>query len=387
MKPLIAIDLFAGAGGLSTGLHDAGWKVPLAVEIEKDFAATYRVNHPTTMMLQRDIAHIDFADAIRELGIRDGVDLVAGGPPCQGFSTVGKKDLCDPRNSLFGQFLRAVDELQPRAVLFENVAGFKTMYAGRVHDIVMNELVDRGFDVQSFLLDAVDFGLPQLRKRMILMGARGGVRVRRPEPTHSDLEMLGLPGFVTVSEAISDLPPLGTADSSDRYQTEPKTAYQAAMRGSAIELTEHNSSNYGPRMQTILRSVPGGGSVLDLPEQLRPKGYFANTYARLWGDRPAPTITRNFGTPSSSRCIHPTQHRALSTREGARLQGFPDSYAFTGPKTSKNLQIGNAVPPLLARVLGDALAGVLAGKADKVGPKKESKRQGRSHAHVVGVVR
>jgi DNA (cytosine-5)-methyltransferase 1 len=123
------------------------------------------------------------------------------------------------------------------------------------------------------------------------------------------------------------------------------------MRQQASSLSEHNSSNYGAKMREILRLIPSGGSIEDLPEHLRPKSYFKNTYARLLPDRPSPTITRNFGTPSSSRCVHPYQARALSTREGARLQGFPDHYEFCGSKGSKNLQIGNAVPPIFGEII------------------------------------
>ena len=153
-------------------------------------------------------------------------------------------------------------------------------------------------------------------------------------------------------EAISDLPELVSNDSAHRYKCRPLNDYQREIRSKIRVLTEHNSSDYGDRMKNILRLIPKGGSIEDIPARLRPKKFFKNTYARLLADRPSPTITRNFGTPSSSRCVHPFQNRALSTREGARLQGFPDSYKFVGSKTSKNLQIGNAVPPILGKILG-----------------------------------
>ena len=156
-------------------------------------------------------------------------------------------------------------------------------------------------------------------------------------------------------EAISDLPHIGAGESSDIYATEPQNEYQRRMRGNQTVLHEHNASNYGEKMQEILRTIPEGGSIKDLPMRLRPRSGYCNTYARLLPDEPSPTITRNFGTPSSSRCVHPFQPRALSTREGARLQGFPDNYIFVGGKQSKNLQIGNAVPP----ILGEAIATVV----------------------------
>lgn len=352
----IAVDLFAGAGGLSLGLCRAGWFVPLAVEIERDFAETFRCNHTDARVIERDIADVDFAHACREAGVGRGPNLVCGGPPCQGFSTVGSKRFSDPRNSLFGQFLRAVDEVEPELVLFENVAGFRTMYDGRVHDLLTSELQRRGYAVNSWLIDPVLYGLPQFRKRTIVIGSGLSSPVQIPANTHGESNLIEkLRPLVTVNDAISDLPPISPASSADRYLCAPQNEFQRSMRDDCKQLTEHNCANYGDRMREILRSVPPGGSVNDLPERLRPKGYFANTYARLWGDRPATTVTRNFGTPSSSRCIHPTQHRALSTREGARLQSFPDSYRFVGSKGSKNLQIGNAVPPLLGEVLGKVL--------------------------------
>lgn len=156
---------------------------------------------------------------------------------------------------------------------------------------------------------------------------------------------------LTLMDAISDLPAIGGGESANFYLTKPQNEYQRFLRGDCVTLTEHNAANYGAKMREILELVPPGGTVNDLPLRLRPKNYFGNTYARLLPDEPSPTITRNFGTPSSSRCIHPFQNRALSTREGARLQGFPDNYVFHGGKGSKNLQIGNAVPPIFGEVI------------------------------------
>tara|TARA_R110002072_G_scaffold42064_9_gene117800 strand:- start:86273 stop:87385 length:1113 start_codon:yes stop_codon:yes gene_type:complete len=357
-----SIDLFAGAGGLSLGLSQSGVRVVLANELETDFAATYQANHPDTKVCVDDIAKIDFAAEIEDLGLTGNIQLVCGGPPCQGFSTVGKKDLADPRNSLFHQFLRCVDEADPQAILFENVSGFKTMYQGRVYQELIEQLTRRGFVTDSRILNAVDYGLAQHRKRTIVIGTRSDALIDWPTAPFN-YKADGLFGvfltYRTLADAISDLPPLRVGEHSDQYLSEPQNEFQELMREGSPTLTEHNCANYGERMQEILRTIPAGGSVHDLPEHLRPKGYFANTYARLVPDQPSPTITRNFGTPSSSRCVHPFQNRALSTREGARLQGFPDWYRFIGSKTSKNLQIGNAVPPLLGKALGEMLSKML----------------------------
>ena len=353
---MTAIELFAGAGGLGAGLKNAGFEVVLANEIESDFAKTYSLNHPETVVLNEDIHAVDFAEVAARLGA-DRVSLLAGGPPCQGFSTVGSKNRRDPRNSLFHEYLRAVAELSPDTVLFENVSGFKSLYGGEAWRQLIRELGELGYDWAGGVVDASDFGLPQIRQRTIIVGWKKGLPpVSMPAPTHCDgANIFNLPPKLPLIDAISDLPPIGSGESCASYLAPPSNAYQAKLRAGCPELTEHNASNYGEKMQEILRLIPAGGTVNDLPERLRPQSYFANTYARLLPDRPSPTITRNFGTPSSSRCIHPFQNRALSTREGARLQGFPDDYRFHGSKISKNLQIGNAVPPILGEVVARAI--------------------------------
>ena len=353
---LNAVELFCGAGGLSIGLSRAGFHIALANEIEPDFAATFSLNHPETKMLNEDIHDIDFARESLKTGITD-VTLVSGGPPCQGFSTVGSKNRRDERNSLFYEYLRAVAELNPLYVIFENVSGFKKMYDGEAYLALTTELRSMGYDLASSILEASDYGLPQRRQRTIIVGWKKHLpAVSLPSPTHfSSEDLFGGAKKLTVMDAISDLPPLEANSTSNEYASSPKNDYQQRMRGEVEELTEHNSSNYGSKMQEILSLIPEGGTVDDLPLRLRPKNYFRNTYARLYPTLPSPTVTRNFGTPSSSRCVHPFQNRALSTREGARLQGFHDSYVFTGSKTSKNLQIGNAVPPIFGEVIANEI--------------------------------
>lgn len=344
---MIAVDLFCGAGGLGLGLEQAGFEVVLANEVEKDFARTHDLNFPNCRMINRSINDVDFRKEVSALGRR--VDLVAGGPPCQGFSTVGKKNASDPRNSLFQQFLRAVEEIGPRFVLFENVAGFKRLYKGEMYRKTVEGLAALGFDHVSAVLNAKDYGTPQSRERTIILAwSRGETPLSMPAPTHGGPDR----PVLTLMEAISDLPPLKPGEEKRDYLCGPQNEYQRAMRALGSSLSEHRCAKYGDHMQKVISHVREGGSIMDVPEELRPKGYFKNTYARLLPDQPSTTITRNFGTPSSSRCIHPHQNRALSTREGARVQGFPDHYKFHGGKGSKNLQIGNAVPPLLALALG-----------------------------------
>ena len=349
-KTFTAIELFAGAGGLSIGLENAGIHVVVANEIMPDFAATLARNHPQTKVINEDIHKINFARELKKLGL-DSIDVLSGGPPCQGFSTIGSKNKQDPRNSLFYEYLRAVSETHPKYTIFENVSGFKRLYNGFAYKTLVAEMNELGYNTACQILNAADYGTPQIRQRTIVLGWRKDLPpLEFPKPSYG-LKANGKP-YVTLMEAIGDLPALETGGCITKYSQSPKTAYQKRMRGEQKELLEHNAANYGEKMQEILHLIPEGGSVKDLPQRLRPKSAYANTYARLLPNEPSPTITRNFGTPSSSRCVHPYQARALSTREGARLQGFPDNYVFVGGKQSKNLQIGNAVPP----ILGEAIA-------------------------------
>jgi DNA (cytosine-5)-methyltransferase 1 len=351
-----AVELFCGAGGLGLGLHQAGFQTIFANDHDEDCCRSYAMNHPDILVRCADIHDIDFSAIRAELCVRP-LDLLAGGPPCQGYSTVGSKREQDPRNSLFYEFIRAIHQLEPRYILFENVAGFHRLYEGRAFRALCEELELLGYDHRHAVLNASDHGLPQHRLRTIVVGWRRGLdSVVFPAPTHgADADLFRMLPKLTIMDAISDLPPLNAGESKDRYLSAPQNEYQDSLRGEETELTEHSAAHYGDKMQQILRLIPPGGTVDDLPPALRPKSYFGNTYARLRPDEPSPTITRNFGTPSSSRCVHPFQDRALSTREGARLQGFPDGYRFVGGKGSKNLQIGNAVPPVLGRVIGQAI--------------------------------
>ncbi len=352
-KKFTAIELFAGAGGLSIGLEKAGIHVVIANEIMHDFALTLAANHPNTKVINEDIHKIDFAGELKKLGLKS-IDVLSGGPPCQGFSTIGSKNRMDPRNSLFYEYIRAVAETHPKYTIFENVSGFKRMYGGFAYKTLIKELSDLGYETSCKILNAADYGAPQIRHRTIVLGWRKDLApLSFPKITHGKSN--NLKPYVTLMDAIGDLPELSAGEIVRKYSLKPITNYQSQMRGNQEILLDHNASHYGEKMQEILRIVPPGGSIKDLPNRLRPKSAYSNTYARLIPNLPSPTITRNFGTPSSSRCIHPFQARALSTREGARLQGFPDDYRFVGGKQSKNLQIGNAVPP----ILGEAIANVI----------------------------
>lgn len=364
MKPS-AMDLFAGAGGLGLGLGWAGWDVVVANEFEPIFAESYARNHPNTEVICGDILSPEVQK--RLLGYAGKIDLVAGGPPCQGFSTVGKKEEADPRNKLFWAFLGIVERVRPKFVLFENVSGFKRMYEGRAYRALIERLDELGYSTRHGILNALDYGLPQSRNRTFVVGFKDPHSFEFPEPTHSaNATLYGQVPWLTMEDALSDLPPIESGESAVEYAGPAGNAYQQRMREGNPPLIGHEAPHHGERLKHVISLVPPGGSILDVPMELRPRSYFANTYARLWWDRPAPTMTRNFGTPSSSRCIHPHHDRGLSTREGARLQGFPDAYVFSGTRSQQNLQIGNAVPPILAEALGKRLLECLQGATQKV---------------------
>jgi DNA (cytosine-5)-methyltransferase 1 len=358
-----ALDLFAGAGGLGLGLTHAGFHVVAANEYEQVFSESYAINHPETRVICGDILNNNIR---RELyRAAKGVDLVAGGPPCQGFSTVGSKNESDPRNRLFSAFLEVVDELNPRAVLFENVSGFRRMYSSRAFVALCSGLSKLKYSVTDEncrLLNAVHFGVPQHRLRTFVVAFRDGQGFRFPDPSYSvETDLFSRQRALTLQDALSDLPIVAMGESASGYARPPQNEYQRIMRsGVAMDsLTEQDGPNHGPKLMEMIQHVPVGGTVADIPEHLRPRSYFANTYSRLWWDKPSTTITRNLGTPSSSRCIHPLADRGLTTREAARLQGFPDAYRFVGSRSEKNLQIGNAVPPTLGAVVGTAIANSL----------------------------
>ena len=300
------------------------------------------------------------------------VDLVVGGPPCQGFSTSGKRALDDERNHLVKAFLQAVELAEPSAFILENVVGFTSFQNGKILEEVINRGKKLGFTVHPGVVLASRFGVPQRRRRFILIGERTGTFKfphtvpKRDSPSSSFLEVDQRADddfkVITFDEATSDLPAIASGEHSNVYKDDEQellSRYQQWSRKGSPVLDLHVASRHGKEFVRMMGYIPQGKSALDpdvrMPTDLRPTSGFPNSYARIRGNEPAPTITRNFTTPSSANCIHPYQNRALSLREGARCQSFPDSFEFVGTHSEIRLQIGNAVPPLLAKGLGEAL--------------------------------
>lgn len=343
MQTYNVMDLFAGVGGLSFGFSRLPeFHIIAANEIEKDIATAYTLNHPDVKMFNCDINDLSGDLLSKALGDRR-IDIVVGGPPCQSYSTLGKRQL-DDRANLFMQYKRILLILNPKAFVFENVVGILSMDKGRLFKQINKEFEEIGYTLKYKVLDAVDYGVPQHRERVILVGFRGENGYEYPLPTHGS----GLKPYISLRQAIGDLPMLKSGESGTEYAHEADNEFLQFVRAQSQELTEHIAPKNGAHLIRIMEALQDGQSKDDLPEEIRPKSGYGNTYAKLWWDRPSTTITRNFACPSSSRCIHPRDSRAMTIREGARLQSFPDDYQFYGSDGMKRLEIGNAVPPLLS---------------------------------------
>lgn len=349
MRQLNVIDLFCGAGGLSYGFSKTGFNILAANDNVPDAAIAFSLNHPQSIVYLGDIKNLNTGELLNDLDLEaKDIDIVIGGPPCQAYSTVGKRLMSDPRATLFQEYFRILKELQPKFFIFENVKGLLSMQKGQLILNIIALFQSLGYKVNHKVLNAADYGVPQIRERVIIAGTKFNTQFKFPNATHSPVSNKNKKPYLTVEDAISDLPLIGTNQESDSYLSPPVTNFQRMMRSKKANLSGHVSPNNNPRLIKIMELLPDGGSPADIPEIYRPKSGFKNTYCRLWWKKPSTTITRNLGTPSSSRCIHPKAPRPLTTREGARLQSFPDDYIFYGSRSAQNLQIGEAVPPLLS---------------------------------------
>lgn len=353
--PLIAVDLFSGCGGLSYGLKEAGFKIGAAVEIDKNAIQTY-INNIGKVVIEKDIREITGQELLNKAGLKKGdLFLLAGCPPCQGFSSQrNRKDLqYDQRNELVFEFQRLAEEMQPAFILMENVPG---MMRGVGKEIFKKakEGFKKLYKVESAILNAADYGVPQLRKRLVLHGIRKDVYekyfknnkdfiLQLPIPTHRDPKdkKSDLPVWKTVEE-IRDLPRI---NAGEEYEGE--------------EIYNHRSQKLiSVNLERIQYIREHGGSRDCLPESLQlecHKQYSGHkdVYGIMSWNKPAPTITGGCLSYSKGRFGHPEQDRAISAREAARLQSFPDKFIFYGSLTSIALQIGNAVPVKLAEASGE----------------------------------
>ncbi len=360
------VELFAGAGGMVLGLEQAGFKTLLANEVHAHPCMTLRHNFPGVPVVEGSIRDFQTAELFSAAGFDriPEVDLVAGGPPCQGFSTAGAKDPNDPRNSLIGDFVRVINDIKPRVFLLENVTGLLTMRGGKLWENVANELADLGYKFHHQILHAADYGVPQMRRRLIVLGAREDAPPPHPEPRHDAphaepnlFETESLP-YVTCGEALADIPTIGHGMTGQFYEIDPVTDFQIKMREGSDELFNHEASRHRPSTVEYLAKFPPGGTTYDLA----PADRTGKQGVQRW---PVDGIARTITTLPED-FIHPTLNRIPTIRELARIQSFPDRFKFLGQRTSGNKmrklgycaqsqQVGNAVPPLLAEAIGESI--------------------------------
>ena len=355
----IAIDLFAGAGGLTEGLRQAGIIVTQAIERDPNAAATYSTNHPTVDLLRTDIRNVDAKVSLRRLGLgrRQRVHLVAGGPPCQGFSESNRRTrtLHNPSNHLYTELLRFVAHIEPDWVILENVAGLTTMSNGLILDRIVTGLRLSGYRVANAVLNAADYGVPQYRRRLFVIANRLGLHIDM-NTTFNNVTETHIP---TVREAISDLPdlPNGSRDDVLPYATAIESPYQARMRNNnRTNVSGNLVTRNGPEVLRRYRFIPEGGNWQNIPKRLLANysdssRCHTGIYHRLSWDHPSKVI----GNFRKNMLIHPKQNRGLSIREAARLQGFPDSYHFFRSIGFQQQQVADAVPPVLAAAVAKAI--------------------------------
>jgi DNA (cytosine-5)-methyltransferase 1 len=383
-----AIDLFSGAGGASLGLVRAGWDLRLAADFDQACSLTHRANLPGEF-ITGDLRDVDAAKVMTAADVSPGeLDLMFAGPPCQGFSIIGSRVVWDKRNNLFREALRLASEVRPRCVVIENVPGLVSLAGGAYLRAILEGLDEAGYDVACAELLAAQYGAPQMRWRLIIIGWRKDLGILAgygfPRPTAGKLgigDLLPnvtitqqqLEGFVTTAEAIGDLPPVAAGEEVTKYAGPPVGPYQVLMRaGLGDELSNHYAAGLSEANLTRLRHIKPGQDWRDLPYELLPAGMqralrkdHTRRYRRMtWDGVPRSVITR-FRDPKSGEYTHPEQDRTITIREAARLQGFPDSFVFHGDRSSQYDQVGNAVPTQLAQAIGAEVRRCLDGSFDE----------------------
>lgn len=339
MNNLRIVDLFAGVGGLSQGFISKGFEVEFAIEYNEEIAKSYQLNHKKTVVYNEDISKIDLTKLKSK---HTNIDVVVGGPPCQGFSQKGKRlSVSDDRNYLFKRFIEIVDTFRPKYFVLENVPNILTAANGFFKNEITEGFEKIGYTVNSKVLNAADFGIPQSRKRAFFIGSLNGDLLEFPKSEKKK---------TSVKEAIYDLPFIesGEGESFFEYEKPATSAYQRKLRKNSKGIYNHISTKHSKIAIERLTLIPKGKGKEVLPKEHRTKSIYSGTWSRLKEDEIAATITTRFDTPSSGLFTHPILNRCLTVREAARIQSFSDKFVFYGTKTVQMKQVGNAVPPLLA---------------------------------------
>ena len=341
---LNVVDLFSGCGGLSYGFLKAGYNVVLGVDFIDIFLKTFETNHPNAKTLKLDLGDDSFVGEIEKSLNNQSVDVIVAGPPCQGFSLTGPRNLDDPRNRLFMSVYKLVLKLKPKAFLIENVPGMATLYGGQIRQEIIEKFENIEYQVNSKVLLAAEYGVPQFRKRLVYVGIRNDLNTKFEFPTPTNEK----DNYITCEDALGDLPSrqndIGVE--IDNYDTDPKTNYQKQMRESSTILHNHVASIHSKKVVDVISLVPEGGNYKDLPDGVGTHRKFHVAWTRYHSKKPSNTIDTGHRNH-----FHYKWNRVPTVRENARLQSFPDNFIFLGSKTDQNRQIGNAVPPKLSEAL------------------------------------
>ena len=374
--PLSSIDLFCGAGGITEGFRQAGYQCLYGNDVMPEAISTFKHNHPHAVADPRGVESVQPREIREMLGLSVGkLDVLAGGPPCQGFSiNAPGRFLSDPRNIMFRHYERFLEEFLPRAFVFENVPGLLSIDDGRVFEEIIRIFSELGYSVSAKILFAAHYGVPQERWRLIILGSREG-NIEHPEPSHfavrranfrggssmifrlNEDDRLRLNPHETVGDAIGDLPRLKIGEGGEvvSYTREPHSLYSMSLRNSAGETYNHYAGNLSLQNRERMKHVAPGGSWRDIPVEMLPTGMqrarksdHTKRYGRLSNNSLAGTVMTKCD-PHWGTVFLPDQERTLTVREAARFQSFPDHYRFMGPRVSQYVQVGNAVPVFLAR--------------------------------------
>lgn len=343
------LDLFCGCGGMSAGFDSLKqFKTVIGVDFNSHALKTFEKNFPNSHVILGDIQDNAIHNKIISLGKQQNINMIIGGPPCQGFSLKGKRGgLDDKRNFLFKEYLNIVGILSPEIFVIENVKELLSTEAGFFIQEIKNMCQDMGYNISYGVLNALDFGVPQNRKRAIIIGTKK-TPIALPKNNYTQIR--------TVKDAIYDLRFLNSGEGNviQDYKYKANSEYQKSMRNGS-KLYNHVATNHAQIALKKLSMIPPEKGKERLPENMHGKQKFSSTWGRLQWNKPSPTIDTRFDTPSNGTNSHPFLNRSITIREAARIQSFPDSFMFLGNKTEICKQVGNAVPPLLAKAIGEQI--------------------------------
>ena len=348
MSTLNVLDLFCGAGGLSYGFESAGFDILVGIDNDAKALETFELNHKGSKSICGDITQITYDEHIKPLLGGKQIDVIMGGPPCQGMSLSGPRKFDDPRNKLYLSYIRLVKEIQPKVFVIENVPGLVGLFGGQIKDSIIEKFTEMGYHIEYKILCSADYGVPQSRKRVVFVGTKVG-----------SFEYPAInPNVVTCSMALSDLPALENelGEEVSEYAMPPQNYYQQLMRKRSDMVLNHVAASHSDKVKKIISLVPDGGNYKNLPEEYRESRNFHVAWTRFASNKPAPTIDTGH-----RHHFHYKYNRVPTVRECARLQSFPDDFKFLGNKTQQFRQVGNAVPPLMAQAIAEQVKKMLEG--------------------------